>query len=117
MCGNEEFQNGQTLAEVRLNRQVNNTAGRVSHQTAQTSQLTNLLHITARTRVRHHENRVKRVQTVHQMTGYIIRCFFPNLNNAAITLLAGYQTHFILFLNIQNFMLGRSHNLGLFRWN
>ena len=31
--GNEEFQNRQALAEIRFNRQVNDAAGRVGHQT------------------------------------------------------------------------------------
>ena len=115
MGGNEEFQNRQALAEIRFNRQVNDAAGRVGHQTAQTGQLPNLLLIAARAGVRHHKNRIKGVKVIHQVFSHILGNLLPNPDYATITFIFGNQAHFKLLFNLQNHNLGVGHNLGLFR--
>ena len=48
----------QTFAEVRLDRRLDDLAGRLGHQTSHAGQLTNLLDAATGTRVCHQEHRV-----------------------------------------------------------
>ena len=53
------LQHGQTFAEVRRDRRLDDFAGRFRHQTAHTGQLANLLRAAAGAGVGHHENRIE----------------------------------------------------------
>ena len=60
----EVFQHRQAFAEVRLDRQLDDPAGRVGHQAAHTGHLADLVEVTTRRRVDHHRHRAVRVQIV-----------------------------------------------------
>jgi hypothetical protein len=56
--GDEVFQNRETFAEGRQNRPLDDFAGRLGHESTGSAQLTDLLFVTARTRVHHDVDRV-----------------------------------------------------------
>ena len=86
MRRNEVFQNGQAFTEVGFDRTVNDTTGRIGHQTTHTCQLTNLLFVTAGTGVSHHGNRIELVHGgFHQLVGNLIGCFVPQIDYLTIT--------------------------------
>src|SRR6185503_17413038 len=59
VCRDEVLQHVEALAEVCLNRSLDDFARRTSHQTAHTGELANLLRATASTGIAHDENRVE----------------------------------------------------------
>ena len=115
VSGNKVFQNGQAFTEVCFNRTVNNLTSRVSHQTAHTSQLTNLLGITAGTGVSHHVNTVEFIHSAcHEFFGNFIGSFFPQSNNFTITFVIAHQTTTEQFFSLINFAFSCFQNSSLF---
>ena len=122
MRRNEVFQNGQAFTEVGFDRTVNDTTGRIGHQTTHTSQLTNLLFVTAGTGVSHHGNRIELVHGgFHQLFGNFIGCIIPKVDYLTITFVITHQATTEETLNLINLMLccfqnnfffGRNLNIG-----
>ena len=118
MSWNKVFQNSQAFTEISLDRSVNDTTGRICHQTTHTSQLTDLLRITAGTRISHHIHRVKRIHCGrHKLIGYIISSLAPKFDNLAITFVLTHQTTTEHTLSFIDFFFRSSQNLCLFRRN
>ena len=89
---NKVFQNGQAFTEVCFDRTVDDFTGRIGHQTTHTSQLTNLLGVTARTGVSHHVNTVEFIHgACHEFFGNFVSCFFPQRDNFTITFIIAHQ--------------------------
>ena len=106
MRRNEVFQNSQAFTEVRFDRTVNDTTGRIGHQTTHTGQLTNLLFVTAGTGVSHHGYRIELVHGgFHQFIGNLIGCFVPQVNYLTITFVIAHQTTAEEAFNLINLML------------
>lgn len=91
----EVVQYGQAFTEVCLDRQVDDTARRVSHQTTHTGNLTNLLFITTGTGVSHHEDRVEGIHVIHHDFRNVIGRFFPNSTGFAIPFIFRNETALI----------------------
>ncbi len=87
MRGDKVFQHGQSLAEIGLDRQVDNPSGRVGHEAAHSGQLGDLRFIAPRTRVRHHIDGVQLVEPLHQGTGDLLFAVAPDLDNMIVALL------------------------------
>ena len=62
--GDEVLENGEALAEVGLDRAVEDLALRVRHQTSHTGELADLLDVTAGARVGHHVDGVELVEVL-----------------------------------------------------
>ena len=62
MCGHKVLKYVQALTEVRLDRQLDGTAGSISHQSTHACQLLDLLVGTTRTGIRHHKDVVVAVK-------------------------------------------------------
>ena len=96
MTGGKVIQYSKTFLKICLNRQVDDSTGRVCHQTTHTSQLTNLLFITTGTGNSHHVYRVKAFlvthYVVHHGIRYIFRSLCPKLNCFTIAFIFGNQT-------------------------
>ena len=99
MCGDEVFQNVQSFTEVRLNRKLDGTSGRVCHQTTHAGQLFDLLITTTGTGVCHHVNIVVFVQCVHQSSGDFTVSIFPCTDHAGITFFFCQKAHTVVALN------------------
>ncbi len=114
MAGCKVVQYGQAFTEVCFNRQVNNSAGRVSHQATHTSNLTNLLFITTGTRVSHHEDRVERIHVIHHHFCNIVCCFFPNSTRLAVPFIFGNQAAEIHFRDILYLFISSAKDFPFF---
>ena len=84
--GGEVFKDGQTFAEVCLDRDLDRLTGGVGHQAAHTGQLTDLLHRTTGAGVRHHEDGVVAVHVLLQGVGDVRGGLFPLLDDGAVAL-------------------------------
>ena len=123
MTGNKVFQNGQAFTEVGFYRTVDDTTGRICHQTAHTGQLFNLVNAAAGTGVSHHGNRVKLIGGVgiFQQSCYILGRLVPDLYDFLIPFFICHQTAAVhrfslvdqFFGGLNNLMLALGHvNIG-----
>ncbi|SCJ53759.1 Uncharacterised protein [uncultured Ruminococcus sp.] len=111
------IQYGQAFAEVRLDRQVDDTAGRVSHQAAHAGNLTNLLLVAAGAGVSHHKDGVERVHVIHHGFRHIVRRLFPNGAGLAVPFVFSNQAAEVHFRNILNLLIGFVENIPFFSRN
>ena len=118
MAGNKVFQNRQAFTEVRLNRPVNDTSGRISHQTTHTGQLFDLVNTAAGAGIGHHGNRIKFIRCVSffQQVCYIIRRLVPDFNNFLITFIVRHQTAAVHGFRLVNLFFRSLDNFLLSRW-
>ena len=106
MGGDKVLQHVQSFAEVRGNRVLDNRSVRLGHQTSHTGQLANLRCRTARARVGHDENRVKRIlhdlvalginhgflaDFIHHRARHLVVGMRPDINHLVVTLARGNQ--------------------------
>ncbi len=93
MTGNEVFQNRQAFAEVRLYRTVNDTTGRIRHQSAHAGQLFNLVNAAAGAGIRHHGNWIKFICSIciFQQFSHIIRSLIPDINYFFVAFVISHQ--------------------------
>ena len=113
--GDEVLQNGKALAEVGLNRTVDSTTLRVTHQTTHTRKLTNLLDVTSSAGERHHIDGVELVEVLgHGVTDLVGR-LVPDVDNLLMTLLGAHETHLVVFVDRSDLLISSSKQLGLVR--
>src|SRR5256886_2148949 len=87
----EVLEHGQPFREVRLDRQVDDPAGRVGHQAAHPGQLPDLLDVPSSAGVGHHEHRVKRVEALHRRGRHFLGCLGPEVDRLGVALVVGDQ--------------------------
>ena len=115
--GGEVFKDGQTFAEVCLDRDLDRLTGGVGHQAAHTGQLTDLLHRTTGAGVRHHEDGVVAVHVLLQSVGDVRGGLFPLLDDGAVALVLGHEAHLELVFNVDDALLGLGNEGVLCRRN
>ena len=77
--GREEvLQNRQALAEVRADRDVNDPAFRIEHESAHTGHLADLVHVSLRARVRHHVDGVLGAEPLADVALQLVTGTVPN---------------------------------------
>src|ERR1700682_4680051 len=98
--GDEVLGQGQPFREVRLDRQVDDPAGRVGHQASHPGQLADLLDVPSSAGVGHHEDRVKGVEALHRGGRYFLRRLGPEVNGLGIALVVGDQAALELQIDV-----------------
>ena len=120
MRGNEEFQNGQAFTEVCTDRNLDDLAVRVSHETAHAGELTDLRRGTTGTGIRHHVDRIERIQRIHQSLGNAVRGLFPDVDHALAAFVVAQKTASENVVDLDDllfrfrdhvFLLGRNLNI------
>ena len=101
----EVFQHGQTFAEVRQNRLLDDVAAGLGHQTAQTGELADLLFVTARAGIHHQINRIVFLlalvlfEGAEHDVGNLVRAMRPDIHDLVVTFAGGDDTLAILFFD------------------
>ena len=103
--GNEVIGDGESLAEVRRNRQIDDLARGIRHESAHACELAHLLLVSARAGVRHHEDGVERVHVLHHGVCYVICRLRPELDDLLVALVLGNQTAAELTLDLVDLRL------------
>ena len=85
MGGDEVFQNAQPFAQAGFNREVDDSTGRIGHQTSHAGHLFNLGDVTFGSGGGHHIDTAGAVHTLGQDIGQSIGDFGPDLNHTVIT--------------------------------
>ena len=101
----EVLEHRQTLAEVRLDRPRDDLALRVGHQTTHTGDLTDLRHVSTRTGVDDHVDRVGLLERRLHRLGDLDRGGVPDLDELLAALLVGDQTTLVLLLDLRGLLL------------
>src|ERR1017187_8500865 len=107
----EIFQDGQTFAEVRQNRLLDDFAAGLGHEAAQTGELTHLLLVAARAGIHHQINRVVfflalvLFERLEHHAGNLIRAMRPHVHDLVVTFAGGDDTLAILFFNFANLLV------------
>src|SRR5699024_2723709 len=86
MSGHEVLQYVKTFTEVGLDRQLDSTSCRISHQTTHTGKLFDLLVRTTGSGIRHHEDVIVFIKTGKQGVCQLIVSCLPCLHNLFVTL-------------------------------
>ena len=111
MGGNEVFQNGQALAEVRLNRAVDDLALRVGHQAAHTGELANLLDVASGAGEGHHVDGVELVEVLrHGLANFLVG-IVPDVDDLLVALLVGHEAHLVVLVDGGDALIGLRQNL------
>ncbi len=92
VSGHEVFQNIQSFTEVRGDRQLDRTAGRICHQASHAGQLLDLLIGTAGTGVSHHEDVVVLIQRRQQRIRQLGIGLGPGVDDGLVTLFLGEES-------------------------
>ena len=117
MRRDEVLENGQALAEVRLDRTVDDFALRVGHEATHTGELSNLLDVTAGTGEGHHVDRVEAVEVVSHGIADVLVGDGPDLDDLAMALVGAHEAHLVVFLDGGNLLVGLGEDVGLIRRN
>ena len=113
--GNEVLQNGQALAEVRLNRTVDDFALRVGHQAAHTGELANLLDVASGTGEGHHVDGVELVEVLrHGLANFLVG-IVPDVDDLLVALLVGHEAHLVVLVDGGDALIGLGENRRLGR--
>ena len=111
--GDEVLENGQALAEVRLDRAVDDLALRVRHQASHAGQLADLLDVPAGSRVRHHVDGVELVEVGgHRLSDVLVRGR-PHVDDLTVTLVLGDEAAVVLLLDAGDLLVARGEQAGL----
>src|SRR5207302_1100858 len=102
----EVLEHRQPFREVRLDRQVDDPAGRVGHQTTHAGQLADLLDVPSSAGVGHHEDRVKGVETLHRRGRHFLRRPGPEVDRLRVPLVFGDQATLELLVDRPELLLG-----------
>ena len=117
MRRDEVFEHRQTLAEVRLNRTVDDLALRVRHKAAHTGKLSNLLDVTAGAGEGHHVNRVEVIEILgHCIADFLVR-FVPDIDDLTVTLFGAHEAHLVILVDCGNLLICNSKDLVVVRRN
>src|SRR5581483_7039922 len=122
---NEVLQHGQTLAEIRGDRRLDDLARRLGHQAAHAAELPDLLRAAARARIGHHEDRVEGrighaalaagAQLLHHLTGDLLGDVRPDVDHLVVALAVGDETLAVLLLDLVDLFLRLRDQLFLLR--
>ena len=85
MRRDKELKHVHSLAQVRLDRDLDRASRRVGHVAANTRQLLNLVDISPRTRLRHHIDRIVDAEFLLECFRDVIRRLAPDTYNGLIT--------------------------------
>ena len=112
---NEVFEHRKPLAEVGFNRDFDGFTRRRCHQAAHTRQLADLVDAAARTRIRHHMDRVipLLLHILLKQPGHFLRGVLPLADDQTITFIVGNKAALVLFVDLRNFFLGFVDEHGL----
>ena len=105
-AGDEVLQDGQALAEVRLDGDLDGLARGVRHQAAHAGQLADLVHGASGAGVCHHVDGVVLVEAVLQRAGYVLRGLLPLVDDKAVALVVGDEAAAVLLFNVEDLLLG-----------
>ena len=103
---NEVLEHGQSFAEVRRDRLLDDFAGRLGHQTAHAGQLTDLLAVAARTGIDHQENRIQFLaalvvfQSAEHDVGNLVTGVRPDVDDLVVALAVRDDALAILLLDL-----------------
>ena len=118
----EILQHAQALAEIRLDRRLDDLARRLGHQAAHPGELANLLDSAASARVGHQVDRVDvagpalvGLQLVHHFDGDLLPSVGPGVEHLVVPLALGDDPALIELENPQHVLLGVADDLRLAR--
>ncbi len=117
VCRHEVLQNVQAFAEVRLDGQLDRTAGRIRHQSAHSRELLDLLFAASRAAVRHHVDVVVLVQAAHQDLLELFVDLVPGLDDRSVSLLVGELALEVAHLDLVDGVLRALQQVLLLRRN
>ena len=103
--GDEEVQNGQSLAEISLNGDFYCASRRVGHKAAHACKLSDLVFISAGARFNHHVDGVKIVKGSHQCVKHVLGRLLPDGYNIAVALVVRGQAAAVFAVNKSYFIL------------
>ena len=83
--GQEVLEYRQSFTEVRFDREFDDTARRVRHQTPHATELGDLRFVTPRFGIHHEHDGVKAIHRLHEHIGNIVFGLGPDVDNAVIT--------------------------------
>ena len=109
--GDEVFENGQALAEVRLDRTVDDLALRVGHEAAHARELANLLDVTSSAGVRHHVDGVEAIEVLAHRVSDLVGCAGPDVDDLAVALGVAHEAHLVVFLDRVDLCVSGSEDL------
>ena len=113
--GDEVLQNGQALAEVRLDRAVDDLALRVGHEASHTGQLADLLDVASSAGERHHVDGVELVEVLgHGLADFFVRGV-PDVDDLLVALVGAHEAHLVVLVDGRDLLVGGSQDLGLVR--
>ena len=110
----EVVQYGQAFAEVRFDRQVDDTTRRVSHQATHAGNLTNLVAAASSTGVSHHEDRVERVHVIHHDIRNVVSGLCPDFDALVIAFVFGNQAALIHGIGVLDLLVGFIEDIPFF---
>jgi len=114
----EVLQRRQPLAQVRANRQGDNPACRIGHQTAHTRELCDRAKTTLRsTRLCHNRDRTIGIQFAGDCLRYGITCPRPDLDRTVVLLLFRQQTAPVLALDLGDLLRSVAEDFRLLFWH
>src|SRR5437016_2092704 len=111
----EVLEHGEPFGEVRLDRKVDDPAGRVGHQAAHPGQLPDLLDVPASAGVGHHEDRVKRVEALHRGCRDFLRRLGPEVDGLGVALVDSDQAALELQVDVAELLFRARQDGGLAR--
>ena len=117
MRGDKVLQHRQTLAEVRLNRAVDDLALRVGHKAAHAGELTNLLDVTASAGERHHVDGVELVEVLGHGLADLVVGGVPDVDDLLVTLLGLHEAELVFLVDGGDLRIRRCEDLALVRRN
>ena len=104
-CRNEILEDVKTLTEVRLDRYLHGTSVGREHKSTHTCKLTHLGHVTSRTGVGHHLDRIVSVEATLKGCDDILGGLLPDLDDVVVTLFLGELTSHEGTVNVCNLLL------------
>jgi len=115
----EVLEHGESLAEVRKNRALDDLAGRLGHQTSHAGKLLDLGTVASGTGIDHHEDRIGLrttlivLQGAEEGVGQLFSRVCPDILHLVLALTVGDDTAAVLLLNFRDLLLGTLHESGL----
>ena len=118
----EVLQHAEAFAEVRLDRRLDDLAGRLGHQTTHAGELANLLDAAASAGVGHQEDRVQVrlvvartsfLRSFHHLLGDLVAGVGPEVDDLVVALLVGDDASGVHLLDLVDFLRLRGQDDGL----
>ncbi len=106
MGGDEVLQNVEPFTEVGADRNLDGFTRCVCHQTAHTSQLTDLVDVTSGSRLGHHIHRIKAIQRIYQGILDLLGGLAPGRDNGTLPLFPVVKTVSVVSLDFLDLLVG-----------